>query len=278
MLDLDLPEPVRPENRARVGFSFTRFAIPDLCGHQGRALYLDADMLVFGDVAELADLDFDGRSVLCSFQPEPPAAWADKASFRPGRHVAVMLLDTGRLPWKPDEIVAGLDEGRYTYDQLLHDQCLVVPGDIADTIPVEWNSLERYEVGKTRLLHYTVVSTQPWKNGHNPLGHLWMKAFAEAVQVGAVVPEDVEAAVAAGHIRKNLLDVLDLAPGQAMPPAAEAARDLVLARIRIAELEAERSMTESSRTWRLAHGLQRGAELVRKSAERFGRSKPRPRP
>lgn len=276
MLDLDIPVPVDVENRARVGFSFTRFAIPELCGYHGRALYLDADMLVFGDVAELAGLAFEGRRLLCTSQPEPPAAWADKASFRPGRHSAVMLLDTSLLPWKPADIIAGLDAGRYTYDQLVHDQCLVAPDDIADTIPVEWNSLERYEPGKTRLVHYTVVHTQPWKSGHNPLGHLWLKAFADAVQAGAVAPADVETAVAAGHIRRNLLDVLELAPGRPAPSAAEAARDLVLARIRIAELEAERRMTESSRTWRVAQGLQRGAELVRTSADRFARPKPRP--
>lgn len=277
MLDLDLPVPIDVDNRAKVGFSFTRFAIPELCGYHGRALYLDADMLVFGDVAELAGLAFAGRRLLCTFQPEPPAAWADKASFRPGRHSAVMLLDTGLLPWKPAEVIAGLDAGLYTYEELVHDQCLVAPDDIADTIPVEWNSLERYEEGKTRLLHYTVVHTQPWKSGHNPLGHLWMTAFADAVQAGAVAPHDVEAAVAAGHVRRNLLDVLELAPGRAGPVGAQTARDLVLARMRIAELEAERRLAESSRTWRLAEGLQRCAVLARSALDRFGRGKSRPR-
>ncbi len=46
-------------NRGRTGFSFSRFQIPKLAGYKGRALYLDADMQVFGDIAELWDIPFD---------------------------------------------------------------------------------------------------------------------------------------------------------------------------------------------------------------------------
>jgi len=42
----------------RVGltcFTFTRFLVPYLCGYEGKALFLDSDVLVRGDVHELAD-------------------------------------------------------------------------------------------------------------------------------------------------------------------------------------------------------------------------------
>lgn len=266
MLNLPVPTPANPANRARVGFSFTRFLIPELCSYQGRAVYIDADMLVFGDVAELAEIPFDGNRLLCTYQSELPSLWAAKHTFKPGRNVAVMLLDCSRLDWKADEIVGGLDEGRYTYEQLVYDQCVVAPGEIADTIPVEWNHLERYEHGRTRLLHYTVVRTQPWKNNRNPLGHLWMTAYAKAVQDGAVSAEDVERAVAASHVKPALAQLLELAPGRPTPSLDEAHRDLALARVKITDLERRVEALMTSSSWKVGHALTGVArKLSRKS-------------
>src|ERR1022692_373234 len=39
------------------GFSLRRWLIPAACGWKGRAIYLDADQLVFGDVKELWEKD-----------------------------------------------------------------------------------------------------------------------------------------------------------------------------------------------------------------------------
>ena len=272
MLNIPLPVPTDPRNRARVAFSFTRFLIPELCGYQGRALYVDADMLVFGDVAELARLPFDGKKVLCTYQTELPQLWAHKqTTFHAGRHTAVMLLDCSRLPWKADEIVAGLDEGRYTYEELVYQIGVVEPDAIADTLPPEWNHLERFEPDLTRLLHYTVVHTQPWKNNRNPLGALWMDAYADAVQAGSVPPVEVETAVAAGYVKASLGACLDLAPS-ATPPAdlAETRRQLARARIEAYEVGHQLEATLASSSWKLgsaATGVVRRARklLTRRS-------------
>ena len=79
------------------------------------------------------------------------------------------MLDCERLDWDIDEIVGGLDEGKYDYQQLMFDLCVVEPDEINDNLPPVWNHLEHYEPGETKLLHYTVVPTQPWKNDKNPL-------------------------------------------------------------------------------------------------------------
>lgn len=278
MLNLPVPVPANPANRARVGFSFTRFLIPELCGYEGRALYIDADMLVFGDVAELAALPFDGKKLLCTYQRELPALWAEKAHFRPGRNVAVMLLDCARLPWKADEIIGGLDEGRYTYEQLVYDQSIVAPEDIADTIPPEWNHLERYAPGLTRLLHYTVVHTQPWRSNGNPLGDLWMQAYAEALQEGAVDAAAVEKAVAAGYVKPELGQLLELAPDRGGKPGqAEAHRELALARLRVAELEGRISGLLASRSWQIGAAATGAARAARQALAKVrGRTPRRP--
>ena len=38
-------------------FTYTRFLVPHLCGYQGKAIFMDCDMLCLGDIAELDDLD-----------------------------------------------------------------------------------------------------------------------------------------------------------------------------------------------------------------------------
>src|SRR5436190_1656705 len=50
MFDDEAPTPTSDALGPRTRFSFTRFLIPELAGYAGRALYVDADMVVFGDV------------------------------------------------------------------------------------------------------------------------------------------------------------------------------------------------------------------------------------
>ena len=247
MLEVATPEPVKPENKPRVAFTFTRFVIPKLCGFQGRALYLDADMLVFGDIAELAEMPFDGNQVLCTSQAEPPAIWRGYPSFKPGRHTAVLLLDCSELEWDVDEIVGGLDEGRYSYEELVHQLCVV--DRVGDTLPVEWNHLEHYEPGVTKLLHFTNVPTQPWKSDANPLGEVWLSWYREAVEAGAVPPEEVEALIWGQQVKESLAAPLRLAPNR-RSTLTNASLDLAMARARIASLEAKLATARSSWSYR----------------------------
>lgn len=256
MLNVRHRMPKDPANKPRTTFSFCRFMIPKLCGYQGRALYLDADMLVFGDIAELMDMPFGGKSALCT-APAPTEQWEGHNSTYLGkRSVAVMLLDCERLKWDVDEIVDDLDAGRYTYQQLLSDVCVVPPDKIADTIPPEWNDLERYDPAHTKLTHFTVVPTQPWKNDDNPLNELWMAWYREAVEAGAVPPEEVEASIAAGHVKPSLAAALRFAPARRTVLTGPAL-ELNAARQRIAALEGRIQSMEQSWSWRLGDGIVR---------------------
>jgi hypothetical protein len=207
MLNVPVPIPKEPRNRPRTGFSFCRFLIPSLCGHRGRALYVDSDMQVFTDLEELWRIPFGDRKVLCTYQKEPPQAWRNtQVNFKPGRQMSVMMLDCERLPWRIEDIVRGLDDGAYTYEQLMFDLCLVRPDEIGDDLPPEWNCLEHYEPESSKLLHYTVVDTQPWRNDRNPLGEVWMDCYREAVAAGAVPFDEVADGVARGWLKPALLD------------------------------------------------------------------------
>jgi hypothetical protein len=118
--------------------------------------------------------------------------------------MSVMLLDCARLDWDIDEIVSGLDEGKYSYEQLMFDLSVVKPHEINDKVPPEWNHLEHYEPGKTKLLHYTVVPTQPWKSDRNPLRMLWEPEFEDARAAGVVHRDEAFRLARRGFIKPSL--------------------------------------------------------------------------
>jgi hypothetical protein len=268
MRDYAIPVPKDPRNRPRTKFSFYRLRIPELCGYRGRALYLDSDMQVFRDVAELWRIPFGEKRLLCTFQPVPPPAWKDHAAFETGRHYAVMLLDCERLPWKVEQIVRDLDDGRYSYEDLMYRMCLVPPEQVGEDIPVEWNHLETHQPGRTALTHFTVVPTQPWKTDATPLNELWMRAYEDAVAAGCIDPEHVRRGVAQGFYKQGLLAALAKAPAPAAPRggAGPASCD-DSERLRRANGEVERLLRElhalrSSWTWRLGRLLTRPLGLL----------------
>lgn len=195
MDQVQAPVPRDPQNRPRTGFSFNRFAIPSLAGYRGRAVYVDADMMVFRNFQELWDLPFDGATVLYAGSSDPK---------RP-KQFSVLLLNCGQLKWNLEEIVRGLDEGRYDYDKLMKEMCIEAPEAVRGNIPPEWNSLEEYVEGKTGLIHYTDMMKQPWVSCQNRNGDLWVGCLLEAIEHGTITWEEVKAAIKSGFARPSLL-------------------------------------------------------------------------
>jgi hypothetical protein len=240
MLNLPVPTPKDPANRPRTGFSFARFLIPSLAGHRGKAIYLDADMLVFGDIADLWDTPMGASKVLCTRQDQPPITWQNNAHFQPGRQMSVMLIDCEKCMWKIDDIVRGLDEGKYGYRQLMSDLCVLQPNEIGENLDPMWNCLEHFEAGRTKLLHFTDMDMQPWRHEHNPLKSIWRAYYRAAVETGAVEPALVENAIARGWLLPGLADCLRFAPGRSIErsPATVALDGAPSVRQRSLELEA----------------------------------------
>jgi hypothetical protein len=163
----------------------------------------------------------------------------------------------------------------------------VPPEQIADHLPAEWNSLERYDPGTTKLLHYTVVPTQPWKSDGNPLERLWVAQYAEAVAANAVPPDEVQEGIARGFLKPALAACLSLAADarpSAMTPTSMRALELearalrgevLMADARRADLEAKvrdlnRRISEirGSWTWRIGRAATSPVVVVRRALER----------
>lgn len=212
-LDIPMPQPRDERHQARTPFSFQRFLIPQACGHQGRALYLDSDMLVMRDLLPLWRQSFGEAQVL--------TVRAEAGAERPPQ-TSVMLMDCSRLRWTVRDVVDGLDDGLYDYDSLFREFPLA---QVRACIEPEWNSMERHVPGRTALLHYTDMTMQPWVSCTNPLGRLWVKALRRAIAEGAITRGFVNECVARGDVRPSLLHQLDAAldDGLLLPASARAA-------------------------------------------------------
>ena len=185
--------PKDPANRPRTPFSFQRFFIPKLAGFRGRAIYVDSDMQVFKDIRGLWTLPFNGADLLAAREPGDTSR---KPQF------SVMLLDCAALRWELDDIVERLDRGELTYETLMYQ--MAVARNVRADIDPEWNSLERYEEGKTALLHYTDMNTQPWVSRENRLGYLWVRDLIEAVDAKFISMDYLREHIARGYARPSL--------------------------------------------------------------------------
>ena len=206
MLDLPVPTPRDPRNGQRTNFSFSRFCIPKLAGYRGKAIYMDADMLVFRDIRELWNIPFDGAKVVIQKEVKFEEQTTAKAGAPKKRkkQCAVMLLDCERLDWDIERIVQGMDEGRYDYEQLMYDLCVLREDEIKYGVPFEWNSLEHWDP-ETRLIHYTDVYTQPWTAVGNPFGYLWFDEVRRMLDEGALDAAKLQEDIRLGYLRPSLL-------------------------------------------------------------------------
>jgi len=124
-------------------FSGFRWAIPEYCNFEGRAIYTDADMLNFCDMGELFDLPMNDNWILARKSP------------RFGREFCVMLIDCTKFKgvstdWKADKNGHGL----------LYNWFRKKKKFVGDLDPA-WNSLDG-DIRPFKQLHYTNMRTQPW--------------------------------------------------------------------------------------------------------------------
>lgn len=205
MVDLPVRAPKDIRNSQRTGFSFSRFCIPELAGYKGKAIYMDADMLVFKDIRSLWEIPFDGAKVVIQQEVKHQEITTKKFGAPPVRRkqCAVMLLDCSRLDWKIDNIIDGLDRGDYNYERLMYELCLLTESEIQYGVPFEWNSLEYYDEN-TCLIHYTDVATQPWTSCRNRNGEQWFKEVRLMLEDGALTLGELEREIQLGFFRPSL--------------------------------------------------------------------------
>jgi uncharacterized protein len=151
------------------GFTNYRFAIPSLCGYQGRAIYNDTDQVYLRDPAELFDQELGEAGFL---------AISD-------RDTSVMLIDCARMaqPWDAESV------RRLSRKQL---EARARQAGLWGRMDSGWNARDaEYEPGASSLVHFTTLHTQPWwpfpeqfVYFDNPTDPLWQDLEREADSAG----------------------------------------------------------------------------------------------
>ena len=181
-------------------FSNYRFLIPQVCGFQGRAIYVDPDMVTLKDIAELFDADLGDNAFLAKSE-----AYGHDGSDRWG--LSVMLMDCARCKFDLELYTVEMEKGLYTFTdmhQMTPKFLALHPFKIGKLDP-RWNSFDFHDAD-TRLIHYTDLMRQPWKYPGHPYGDLWFRYFKEAQDAGAVTPEDIELTMLRSFVRPNLME------------------------------------------------------------------------
>lgn len=167
-----------PDPKQSTAFSFSRFLVPWLAGYRGWALFIDADMLCLGDIAELWALRDERMAVQvvkhhhdCApglkFQGMPQTPYGRK------NWSSVMLFNCGRCRALTPEFVnsaTGLE---------LHQFRWLPDAEIGE-LPPAWNVLVGVQElpPEPKVLHYTLGG--PWFDDCRtmPESERWLQARA----------------------------------------------------------------------------------------------------
>lgn len=189
------PMPLRAKYQNVTEFSNYRFLIPQLCGFQGRAIWLDSDMVCFGDLHELFDAPMNGAHLLA----KPFAGGGDRWEL------SAALFDCSKCRFDLEQYVEQMSQGLFNYNDLQqltptfrqHHPLAV------GAIDARWNVLDQRD-NETRLIHYTNLNTQPWKFRGHRHGRVWFRYFQEAQDAGLISAADVDTAIRRGYVRSDL--------------------------------------------------------------------------
>ena len=172
-----MDKPLMSKRKNPTPFSLTRFMVPQLCGYKGWGLYCDADQVVFEDVQTLMEL----------VEKDPkPAIFIAKAHACTG----VVLMDASRLKhWDAWKVKDKIDGGAQ-YGPMMRDLNGYGFGNMGD-FGEEWNSRDVWSKS-TKLLHFTNLSTQPWKvPGRHAFESVWADQLRLTIDDGFVAEDNL---------------------------------------------------------------------------------------
>lgn len=196
------PMPLKVKYRNVTEFSYYRFLIPEICQHQGKAIWLDSDMIALGDIGELFDTPMNGAGLLMK-----KTAYPDLAPEQDPRCPAVMLIDCEKVRFDLEALIQESDRKLYSERDLMHMTTQfrqVHPFEVGEFDP-EWN-IRDYWNQNTKLIHYTNLMTQPWKYHDHPYGELWFQYFQDAIAAGYITQRDIDLSFARAYVRLDLME------------------------------------------------------------------------
>lgn len=161
---------------ASTEFTYSRFLVPHLCDFEGKAIFMDNDMLCFGDMAELDQLEMDDLALRVVKHEYNPTATTKmygcpQTTYPRKNWSSLMIMNCERLTLWSKEVVE-TQTGAY-----LH-RFQDIPDEQIGEIPNTWNQLDAMDEN-TNLIHYT--SGGPWFEDYKSCPHsdVWYAARDE---------------------------------------------------------------------------------------------------
>jgi len=161
-------------------FSFSRFIIPHLMNYQGWALFMDCDMLMFEDIAELWRMRDDSKAIqVCKHDYTPK----EKVKFLGQTQTAYpkknwssfMLMNCKKCSTlTPDYVnkASGLE---------LHQFKWLESEELIGGLPLEWNWLVGEYTKKEDVKNVHFTEGGPWFADYNKVDYAdeWLKYYKE---------------------------------------------------------------------------------------------------
>jgi Glycosyl transferase family 8 len=215
------PPQIAARIKGSTAFSLARWAIPQWCQYQGKAIYCDSDQLAFTDIAELWHLDLGDHflaavPVQAAYSNERYLKAVLKKHMQPDdeRYLAsVMLMNCERFPWTLEGLIDCLDNKEFILGDLmfLSTKFRQYFKIAVQALPSEWNHLDATNE-QTKILHFTDLTSQPWLYDHNPTADIWEASFLEAIEQGFLSQSEVVDAYQRGWISKRIQALPLLSP------------------------------------------------------------------
>jgi hypothetical protein len=145
--------------RGLTGFTYSRFLVPYLCGFKGKAVFMDADMVVTGDIAELFEMG--GMNAVSVVQDQERFEWP-----------SMMLFSCGACIRLTPEFVQDPANKLFDFEW----------APSVGSLPKEWNQVLGYGPAKpgAKLWHWT-RGLPVWQETQGlPEDEIWFDELEEA--------------------------------------------------------------------------------------------------
>ena len=152
------------------GFTNYRFAIPAFAKGLGRAIYNDVDQIYLADPGELFDVNIEEHGFLTIAENDS----------------SVMVMDCEKM-----HSLWTLERAQHERKNTLLKDALSI-NNLWGRLAPEWNARdEEFVPGKSKVLHYTALHTQPWHPfpqnfayQESPVGYVWHELEEAAHDTG----------------------------------------------------------------------------------------------
>ena len=183
-------------SKGKTPFSLQRFLFAEAIANEDFdvAIYLDSDMCVFSDIADLV-INFTHLNV-------PVATCAAPKQFLRRAQSSVLIFNTDGARLLRDRLFE-YQKKNLSYERLLYLDDLEGWGRISK----DWNCLEYFDAN-SRLIHWTDMDSQPWLRDDNYLGGLWVHALRDWCDFDEDNHKSMLLDIKAGFLRPSLIQAI----------------------------------------------------------------------